>query len=440
MPSQVSFTLPGSEYQAEADRIARQKRMAEALQAQAFQDTPIQQGQFYSPLSGVAKMLRAYTGKRDLRKAEEEEKALAGRVQETRTADMSLLANALRGRQATPGGLTEDASGNVTQADPLPAQSPVESLSKALPMLRSPEMQQTALAGLQGAQQREEQRSFESAKAREAQAARLEERKLQIESAMELAKGNRELQERLAQQKMDLSRELAELRAQVNQDRSPYFQFLQTPTGFMAGNARTGQVTPVIHNGAPVVPAAIDPNTQRNLADAKAGGKETGTAQAQAQIDLPRVMDNANNSLQLIDQMVGSDDGKTKAHPGFQSAIGLRIPGLGLIPGTDTANFNTLLDQVKGGAFLEAFNSLKGGGQITEVEGKKATDAITRMSNAQSEKEFVKAAREYQSIIRMGVQRAKLKTGKPMNASAPAGVDPKVWEVMTPEERALFAQ
>ncbi len=41
-------------------------------------------------------------------------------------------------------------------------------------------------------------------------------------------------------------------------------------------------------------------------------------------------------------------------------------------------DFNAMLDQVQGGAFLQAFESLKGGGQITQIEGEKATQAIVR--------------------------------------------------------------
>jgi hypothetical protein len=70
-----------------------------------------------------------------------------------------------------------------------------------------------------------------------------------------------------------------------------------------------------------------------------------------------------------------------------------------------------LFDQILGGAFLEAFETLKGGGQITVEEGKKATAARTRMSIAQSEKEFIKAAREYQGIVKGAVERARAKAG-----------------------------
>ena len=73
------------------------------------------------------------------------------------------------------------------------------------------------------------------------------------------------------------------------------------------------------------------------------------------------------------------------------------------------SGFINRLDQLKGGAFLEAFNTLKGGGQITEVEGKKATDAIARMDNATSESEFKAAVKDYQDVIRKGMNRARMK-------------------------------
>ena len=71
--------------------------------------------------------------------------------------------------------------------------------------------------------------------------------------------------------------------------------------------------------------------------------------------------------------------------------------------------FQSRFDQIKGGAFLQAFETLKGGGSITNVEGEKGTAALNRMGIAQSEKEFVQAAREFQAVIRAGVQRAQAK-------------------------------
>jgi hypothetical protein len=93
-------------------------------------------------------------------------------------------------------------------------------------------------------------------------------------------------------------------------------------------------------------------------------------------------------------------------HPGFGDAVGFGV-GLRFLPGTAASDFQERFREITGGAFLEAFETLRGGGAITEKEGEKATAAKTRMSLAQSENEFVTAAREYQDIIRVGVKRAQ---------------------------------
>ena len=56
-----------------------------------------------------------------------------------------------------------------------------------------------------------------------------------------------------------------------------------------------------------------------------------------------------------------------------QAGIGRRVFG------EDERNVIAKLNQLGGAAFLQAFESLKGGGQITQIEGEKATEAITRI-------------------------------------------------------------
>lgn len=429
--SNVSFTNP------DEMELQRRRAMAQALQSESMKPMEQQTAGGWvipnSPWQGAAKLAQAYAGNMAQTRAQELAKGMQEKQQATRGADMSLLVNALAGRQASPGGLTEDAAGNVTRSDPMQAMSPVQGLGQALPMMQDPQMQQMGMQALFGAQQRGDQQDFQRQQLQMQQAHQSQERSLADQRARERQTSNAELQ-----------RELVQMRADVGGDR-PFFQFLPSSTGYMAGNARTGQVQPVMHNDRQVVPAAQDPSLQGQIAQNKAGGKERGEAQAQAQMDMPRVIDNATNSLQLIDQMIGSEDRKSKEHPGFRTSVGMGLgPLTKRVPGTDAAGFHALLDQVKGGAFLEAFNSLKGGGQITEVEGKKATDAITRMQTATKETEFVKAAREYQGIIRKGVERAQTKAGGkysgPDRRGVPQGVDPALWSVMTPEEKALWAQ
>lgn len=138
----VSLTSPGSDM----DSINRRMKLAEQLQAQSLQ--PIQSSRPDAPISwtqGLAQMLQAYAGKKQMERAEGERKSLVAETENRRGADLSLLVKALGGRQAQPQGLSEDASGNVTQRDAIPAQSPMQSLQQALPMMRDPQMQQAAL-------------------------------------------------------------------------------------------------------------------------------------------------------------------------------------------------------------------------------------------------------------------------------------------------------
>jgi hypothetical protein len=76
------------------------------------------------------------------------------------------------------------------------------------------------------------------------------------------------------------------------------------------------------------------------------------------------------------------------------------------VPGTDSKDFNLRLAQVQGEAFLSAFNILKGGGAITEIEGVKATRAINRMNNALSKDDFIEASNEAKEILERGIKQA----------------------------------
>lgn len=197
---------------------------------------------------------------------------------------------------------------------------------------------------------------------------------------------------------------------------TPFYQFLPTESGYAVGNARTGQIAPGVMGGSPVVRASDSPRLQGEIAQAKEVGKTLGEERTKAALDVPRIIDNAETAIRHVDELL--------AHPGFGPAVGKSsMLQMQKIPGTDAYDFMSRLDQIKGGAFLEAFNSLKGGGQITEVEGKKATDAIARMNNSTSEKEFKAAAEDFKSVVRTGLNRAKMKA-KPVaqpTQSTPSG-------------------
>ena len=141
----------------------------------------------------------------------------------------------------------------------------------------------------------------------------------------------------------------------------------------------------------------------------------------------------SRTTLNVIDQMIGDarlekgslvvPKGGRAPHPGFEGVVGMGVPGVRLFPGTAAASFDALFEQAEGGAFLKAFNDLRGGGSITVTEGEKATSALTRMKRSQSEVEFVKAAREFADVLRVGIERADKKytklTGEAPLVSAP---------------------
>lgn len=160
----------------------------------------------------------------------------------------------------------------------------------------------------------------------------------------------------------------------------------------------------------------LDPEYQARKAELIAQGRERGQIQAKAKADLPNAIMQGEQTIQLVDDLL--------QHPGFSVSVGKSAPLGSLqsyIPGTQAASFDIALKQLKGKQFLEAFESLKGGGQITQIEGEKATQAMSRMEKANTEAEFIKASREFQDILRRGVNRAKMRAGgQPESVQKPA--------------------
>jgi hypothetical protein len=166
----------------------------------------------------------------------------------------------------------------------------------------------------------------------------------------------------------------------------------------------------------------------------------------------PKVLATINDTLRNVDDLIGdariikdskgkekidytiTKDGKQiqgrKPQAGFDYAVGAGLPRWAVMGGSDTAGFLTRLDQIKDKTFLQAFESLKGGGQITQIEGEKATSALNRMNTAQSEVEFIKAAREFEENLRTGMELAKKKAGLSTGGTAKLRWNPNTnsWE------------
>jgi len=101
--------------------------------------------------------------------------------------------------------------------------------------------------------------------------------------------------------------------------------------------------------------------------------------------------------------MISSIDGILN-DPALDRSTGIFAP-LQSVPGTPQRRFGARASQLEGQAFLQAFESLKGGGQITEIEGQKATQAIGRLDTSQSATDYRDALTELREILVLGASR-----------------------------------
>jgi len=236
--------------------------------------------------------------------------------------------------------------------------------------------------------------------------------------------------------------------------RFQYDTGMAPPTGVRAPAAGAAPVAPpaggAVSNAVPAgAPVANAPVVNASMPNVSAVGGMSPRARDEASkqilVDVekrrienlenaPRVIATIEDTLRNVNDLIGDArivkdksgkekidytvtvDGKQvqgrKPQAGFELAVGAGVPSwLPFQGGTDVSNFRVRLDQIKDRTFLEAFQQLKGSGQITEKEGEKATSALNRMNLAQSEVEFIKAAREFEENLNRGMTLAKQKAG-----------------------------
>ena len=108
-------------------------------------------------------------------------------------------------------------------------------------------------------------------------------------------------------------------------------------------------------------------------------------------------------------------------HPGREFGVGFTANLAKQIPGTDAYGFNTIMEQIGGKNFLQAYQQLKGGGSITEIEGTKAEAAQARLKTAQSKEDWDKAMNDFEIALRRDLELAQRKVNAPVTAWRAAG-------------------
>ena len=141
-----------------------------------------------------------------------------------------------------------------------------------------------------------------------------------------------------------------------------------------------------------MVTGAIDPQIGNAL-----------LADIERQLGVQKEVFSSQRLISGIDQLL--------ADPALAQGLGiegfLRKPLAELGLDEDTARVRAKIDQVRGDVFLSAFATLKGGGQITELEGTKAEQAQARLSTAQSEEDFRAALNELKFYTELGIRRMR---------------------------------
>lgn len=145
------------------------------------------------------------------------------------------------------------------------------------------------------------------------------------------------------------------------------------------------------------LPTAIEKQTEeiglkKSLFDLQKADQDLRLTQQKAQVEgldralkLQSSLASSANALTLIDGLLIDPD--LSAGVGFNSVKSI-------IPATKAKELASRINQIKGDVFLRAYEGLKGGGGITEIEGKKAEQALARLDPAMSVDDFKKALSE----------------------------------------------
>ena len=150
------------------------------------------------------------------------------------------------------------------------------------------------------------------------------------------------------------------------------------------GQATPGQPGPTFSVGDP--PPGVDPAEYRKYASRKAADAVITARQA-----YPGVKGAVERTTAVIDGLLNN--------PSWDRSTGV-ISGLLPSVSEDAANFDQLLEQARGGAFVQAFQDIKGGGAITETEGRAATQALARLQSARvGSANFKKALQDFKSEL-----------------------------------------
>jgi len=135
--------------------------------------------------------------------------------------------------------------------------------------------------------------------------------------------------------------------------------------------------------------------------------KAKGAAEGKVSGEAAGALPGASQLAQNIDMQIAD----LKSDPYLDSMLGpvnSRLPNLSAASNRVQAK----IDQISGGAFLNARQALKGGGAITDFESQKAEAAYVRMNQAQDRADFVKALDDFNAAVQAGLGKLQAQAGQ----------------------------
>lgn len=140
---------------------------------------------------------------------------------------------------------------------------------------------------------------------------------------------------------------------------------------------------------------------------AKVASKIITTSQAEEYSNLAKSKTNYGTVTGMLDRV--------RNHPGLDavlsSSLGEANPNL-YIPNTPEYDFMALLAQLDGTLFMQAYAGLKGGGQITEIEGKKATAQIANLAIGQGKDQWLQSLGIFDGLVEQRYSDSRTKASE----------------------------
>lgn len=171
------------------------------------------------------------------------------------------------------------------------------------------------------------------------------------------------------------------------------------------------------------VPDGVNLVNPFDLNAQKAGGTALGKEVGGAVFSVPQAELTVQQTLRAIDDVRAEQSGMEEQ---FGNFLGIPQQMTPAIPGSEKAKFQVAVDRATNRAFLEARQMLKGGGQITDFESRKAEAAITNIQMAMEKgdrAQFEKALADFEQAVQDGLAKLKQQAsiGGGASSTSPGG-------------------